>query len=171
VAPSLRPYQGECWYRSASFYAALCRRARAASRKSSVTRVREEGAACSDWRVDGQQLNAINQERLARGYPPIEAEVVFLGQHIFNSRVKRDSYSIDDVIDQIASAMDAASVARETFRGTTLESLGKREDQYGNRVRDLAVLECSARHPRPELFSIIPKGDVNKPKKKAAHSS
>jgi hypothetical protein len=117
------------------------------------------------------QLNAINQERLARGYPPIEAEVVFLGQHIFNSRLKRDGYSIDDVIEQIASAMDAESVARETFRGTTLQSLGRREDRYGNRVRDLAVLECSARHPRPELFSVIPKGDVNKPKKKAAHSS
>jgi hypothetical protein len=31
------------------------------------------------------------------------------------------------------------------------------------------VLECSARYPRPELFSVVPKGDANKPNKKAAH--
>jgi hypothetical protein len=31
-------------------------------------------------------------------------------------------------------------------------------------VKDLAVLECTAHHPRPELFSVMPKGDKNKPK-------
>ena len=117
-------------------------------------------------RLTDAQLVSINDERIRCNYPPIEAEVVFLGQHAFNSRIRDDGYTVDDVVEQIASAMEADSIARESFRGTTLESTRPRNDSYGNAVRDRAVLECTARHPRPELFSVIPKGDVNKPKKK-----
>ncbi|HWR54679.1 MAG TPA: hypothetical protein VN428_26460 [Bryobacteraceae bacterium] len=112
------------------------------------------------------QLEAINRERDAGGYPRIDAEVVFLGQHIFKSRALRDGYALEDIIDQIASAMDAASVARPTRWMTVVENPTPRADRYGNCVRDRIVLECSARYPRPELFSVIPKGDTNKPNKR-----
>jgi hypothetical protein len=69
--------------------------------------------------LTGAQLDAINHERRAHGYPAIVAEVVFVGRHVYESRIVRDGYSIDG----------------------------------------------SARHPRPELFSIVPKGDRIKPKR------
>lgn len=50
------------------------------------------------------QLAAINDERRARGYPTIVAEVVFMGCHVYASRIERDGYTIDDVLDQIATA-------------------------------------------------------------------
>ena len=56
------------------------------------------------------QLNAINAARRAGGYPPMVAEVVFIGRHVHESRIVRDGYSTEDVIDQIASGMDAAAV-------------------------------------------------------------
>jgi hypothetical protein len=119
------------------------------------------------------QLDAINQERAKASahwpsedprYPPMTAEVVFLGRHVFESRIVRDGYTIDDVIDQIASAMDSASVVLDTPKMTAMENPCPRADGYGNSVRDRIVFECSARHPRPELFSVVPKGDSIKPK-------
>ena len=89
-----------------------------------------------------------------------------MGQHIYNSRIVGDGYTIEDVPDQIASAMAADAVVLDTSPMTGLESPAPRTDRYGNQVRDRLVLECTARHPRPELFSVIPKGDRNKPKKK-----
>jgi hypothetical protein len=38
------------------------------------------------------QLAAINDERYARGHPPIVAEVVFIGRHVYQSRMIRDGY-------------------------------------------------------------------------------
>jgi hypothetical protein len=35
--------------------------------------------------------------------------VVFIGAHLYRSRVERDGYTIDDVVGQIISAMSAAS--------------------------------------------------------------
>ena len=110
------------------------------------------------------QLEAINGIRRVHGHPPIVAEVVFLGRHVQQSRIKRDGYSIDDVIDQIASAMEAASVVYQTTTMTAMENPTSRADRYGNLVRDRVIFECSARHPRPELFSVVPKGDHVKPK-------
>jgi hypothetical protein len=111
------------------------------------------------------QLDAINQERRVSGYPPIVAEVVFVGRHIYESRVVRDGYTKEDVIDQIASGMDAAAMVLKTHAMTAMENPNLRADRYGNSVRDRVVLECSARHPRPELFSVVPKGDLIKPKR------
>lgn len=112
------------------------------------------------------QLEAINLRRCAGGFPPIRAEVVFLGQHIFNSRARGDGYTIEDIVDQIESGMsDASRLVR--LRGmTALENSAPRADRYGNLVRDRIVLECSAKYPRPELFSVIPKGDAIKPNKR-----
>ena len=116
------------------------------------------------------QLESINEARDECGYPPMKAEIVLLGQHIYDSRVLRDSYTIEDVIDQIASGVDDNAIFIKTPHMTALENPIQRADRYGNSVRDRIVLECSARYPRPELYSVIPKGDFNKPKK-AAHSS
>ena len=111
------------------------------------------------------QLDAINQERKVSGYPLIVAEVVFVGRHIYESRLVRDGYMREDVIDQITSGMDAAAMVLKTHAMTAMENPNLRADRYGNLVRDRVVLECSARHPRPELFSVVPKGDLIKPKR------
>ena len=115
--------------------------------------------------LTAEQLAAINDNRRARGNPAIVAEVVFVGRHIYESRIVRDGYSIDDVVDQISSAMGAAGVVIQTATMTAIESPDSRADRYGNSVRDRAIFECSARHPRPELFSVVPKGDITKPKR------
>jgi hydroxymethylpyrimidine/phosphomethylpyrimidine kinase len=112
-----------------------------------------------------RQLKEINQARVARvpPLPPVVGEVLFYGRHMHKSRVVRDGYTVEDVIDQIVSAMDAAAEFVHTPNMTTVQNLTGRPDRYGNIVKDLAVFECSARHPRPELFSVMPKGDANKP--------
>lgn len=112
-----------------------------------------------------QQLQVINAERQSRtpALPPVIQEVLFIGGHIYTSRVVRDYYTIDDVIDQITSAMDGHAVVIPVPKMTALEIQQPRADRYGNMVRDRMVLECSTRHPRPELYSVMPKGDNIKP--------
>jgi len=111
------------------------------------------------------QLEALNQQRQLPLYPPMIEEVVFIGSHIYNSRIEEDGYTIDDVLDQIASAMDSISVVHAGPGMTAMQNLSPRADRYGNFVRDKLILECSGRYPRPELFSVMPKGDRIKPKK------
>ena len=94
---------------------------------------------------------------------PVVAEVLFFGSHIYQSRCVRDGYTLDDVIDQIVSAMDSASVLVGNLPMQAIENPNLRADRYGNQVHDRAVFECMSRHPRPELFSIMPKGDRNRP--------
>ena len=117
-------------------------------------------------RLTNAQLESLNKKRAAHGYPPIDAEVVFLGQHIYNSRIAADGYTIEDVLDQLASGMDARAVVLDTSPMTALENPNARADRYGNLVRDRIVLECSLRHPKPEIFSVIPKGDRSRPAKR-----
>jgi hypothetical protein len=112
-----------------------------------------------------EQLDGINQQRESPNHPPIVAEIVFIGHHVYKSRIVDDGYTIDDVIDQIASGMDSAAVVLRTHKMTAMENPNPRADRYGNSVRDRVVFECSVRHPRPELFSVVPKGDRLKPKK------
>jgi hypothetical protein len=115
-----------------------------------------------------EQLNALNRIRAAHKppLPPVTDEVLFYGRHLYGSRVVRDGYTVEDVFDQIASAMSGDSVLVPHPRSTVLQNPRSRADRYGNMVMDLAVLECTAHHPRPELFSVMPKGDKNKPKTK-----
>jgi len=108
------------------------------------------------------QLATINARRNEEGLKPIVPEVLFVGWHVYRSRVLRDGYSIADVIDQIESAMTGEAVVEYQ---TWIENPVLRADRYGNLVKDRAILECSVRHPRPELFSVIPKGDRIKPQK------
>jgi hypothetical protein len=72
---------------------------------------------------------------------------------------------MDDVLDQIVSAMDETAIAIHNPARTIIHNRRGRPDRYGNIVKDLAVLECTGRYPRPELFSVMPKGDFIKPKK------
>jgi len=118
-------------------------------------------------KLTDKQLEEINRVRVAHvpPLPPLVAEVIFYGRHVYRSRVVRDGYTVEDVIDQIVSAMDAAASFVHNPAMTILQNRTGRADRYGNIVWDLAVLECTARHPRPELFSVMPKGDVHKPKK------
>ncbi|OAU96701.1 hypothetical protein AO385_0014 [Moraxella catarrhalis] len=50
-------------------------------------------------------------------------------------------------------------------RMTAIQSITPRNDGYGNLVTDRAIFELTAKKPRAELFSVIPKGDNNKPPK------
>ena len=109
------------------------------------------------------QHAAINAQRLTEGRPPLmDAEILFLGKHLFNSR-HADGYSIDDMVTQIDSALSAQSEVLPTKKMSALCNLHRRADGYGNHVNDVAVLELSARRPKAELFSTIPRGDLIKP--------
>jgi hypothetical protein len=110
------------------------------------------------------QLSKMNEERAQRGFPPMHSKVVFVGQHVYDSRITEDGYSVDDVIAQITSAMDECSVFHANPKMNSLVHEAGREDGYGNSVFDEAVFECSVRYPKPELLSVIPKGDRIKPK-------
>ena len=112
-----------------------------------------------------EQLGQINAGRFANSLNPIISEVVFVGAHIYKSRAIRDGYTIEDVVDQISAAMDTTAVVIDALHMTIMESTNLRADRYGNLVRDRIVFECSARHPRAELFSVMPKGDMHKPPK------
>lgn len=106
----------------------------------------------------------INAHRSKQGLPRLESsEVVFLGRHLYNSRVVTDGYSIDDILDQIESAMSASSTVIATHKMTALKNKAARSDRYGNQVCDEAVFELTQRRPKAELYSVVPKGDKNKP--------
>jgi len=111
------------------------------------------------------QLEAVNEKQNEAGLPLLISEVIFVGWHIYKSRILKDGYRIEDVVDQIASALSCESVVLDSKHMTAFENPNVRKDCYGNEVNDRAILECMARHPRPELFSVIPKGDAIKPKK------
>jgi len=94
-------------------------------------------------------------QNLAGGESP---EIVYIGRHHFHSR-SAQGYTVDDMLLQIRSglAADAAPFLRGAM--TSLWSVNERDDGYGKRVRDQAVFEMTARKPRVELYSVIPKGD------------
>jgi hypothetical protein len=109
-----------------------------------------------------RQLGAINQSRQHRAdpLPVVIAEVLFIGQHVYNSRIIRDAYTIDDVMDQIQSAMHEDAAFIPTSKMAAIQNHMRRLDRYGHYVYDMAIFECTSRHPRPELFSVVPKGDT-----------
>jgi hypothetical protein len=114
------------------------------------------------------QLEAVNRNRLAHNasLPLIVAEVVFIGAHVYRSRIERDNYTINDVVEQIVSAMSQDSALVGKLPMQAIENPTPRADRLGNTIHDRAVFECMSRHPRPELYSVIPKGDHIKPEKK-----
>jgi len=126
-------------------------------------KIKVKVAAVEIGTLTDAQLAAINAQQDANGLPRSTREIVFHGWHVYKSRIIRDRYTIDDVVDQIVSAMSDNSVVQATEYMTAMENPVPREDRYGNIVNDRVVFECSARHPRPELFSVVPKGDRIKP--------
>lgn len=114
-------------------------------------------------RLTQQQFADINAEREILKLPPLEnPEVVYMGRHHYKSR-SADGYSISDMYEQARSAMSENSEVHASARMTALENPTARADGYGNNVHDRAILELTQRKPRAELFSVIPKGDKNKP--------
>ena len=109
------------------------------------------------------QLDSLNRQRSKAGLAPLNGLVCFVGRHVYQSRIVGDCYTAEDVVDQIKSAFSEASTAHLSPKMSSLRNPLPRADRYGNQVRDECVLECFAHHPRAELFSVIPKGDKNKP--------
>lgn len=111
------------------------------------------------------QIHTINAQKESRGLPPIEdPEIVFLGRHAYESRALRDGYTIEDMVTQIACALASSAIATVSPRMTSIRSTELRSDGYGNEVLDEAIFELTARKPKAELYSVVPKGDRKKPK-------
>lgn len=105
------------------------------------------------------QLKFINEKRSEDGLLPIEAVILFVGRHLYKSRCVEDGYTIEEVMLQIENAFAEDSIVN-CDRGTALVSSKDRDDGNGHRsIRDEAVFECTQKHPNPELYSIIPRGD------------
>ena len=112
------------------------------------------------------QLSMLNAERAGRNFKAMTARVLLVGAHIYESRVRRDGYSFDDVILQIESALHHTAMFTPGPSMSEIVSCSERDDGYGNRVIDTAVLGCDSKYPHSELYSIIPKRDHVKPSKK-----
>jgi hypothetical protein len=112
-----------------------------------------------------KQLDAINADRRQRQPPlaEIKAEIVFDGRHMHKSRCIDNGYSIEEVIEQIVSAVCETAEFMPEGRMTTITTITPGQDRRGNQVIDRAIFECSQRKPRPELYSVIPKGDKIRP--------
>lgn len=112
------------------------------------------------------QRQAINEQRLLDDLPPIAAEILFVGVHVYRSRVLKDGYEFEDVIDEAESALSAASEVIITPYMTAMQNPRPRADRLGNQVHDRAILECTRYRPNAELFSLQPKGDRIRPANK-----
>jgi hypothetical protein len=111
-----------------------------------------------------RQFEDINLARLdAKLHPLGQNEIVFIGRHLYQSR-HRDGYAVEDMIVQIRHALAQEAVAVVTEKMSCLRNLRGRTDRWGNTIYDQAIFEMTARKPRAELFSVIPKGDTIRPK-------
>lgn len=109
------------------------------------------------------QFAAINVSRAARDLHLLEQnEILFMGRHLHASRTK-DGYHIEDIVTQIVSALSADALAHLDSFVSYTQNPNARDDGYGNQVNDRAVFEMTARKPRAELYSVMPKGDNIKP--------
>jgi hypothetical protein len=117
--------------------------------------------------LTADQFKRINQLRVAGDFAPLDQPVlVYKGAHHFKSRVTGDGYSFDDLYAQIDAATHPDATVDMQKHMTTLISPIQRNDGYGFKVRDRAILELTSRKPKAELFSVIPKGDAGGPKKR-----
>jgi hypothetical protein len=98
--------------------------------------------------------------------PPGSSRLVYLGRHHYDSRVRRDGYTIGDLVLQLEAALAESSTIEIAKHMTAVVSASERVDGYGNSVRDRAILELQARKPRAEVYSAIPKGDRVSPRNK-----
>lgn len=113
-----------------------------------------------------EQHEAINAHKASVGLPLLESpEIVFIGSHLYRSRVTRDGYTLEDVMLQIEYALADTALVLSSPKMTAIRSTVHRQDGYGNEVLDEAVFELTQRKPRAELYSVVPKGDKIKPTK------
>jgi hypothetical protein len=100
----------------------------------------------------------VNAQREEEELPPVFAEVLFDGRHLYNSRCVEDGYSIDEVLEMISIAFSDASDVAPGW-ATVLISSATRVNKDGRTIRDEAVFECHGKKPHPELLSVVPRGD------------
>jgi len=55
------------------------------------------------------QVSAINAHRRSRNLGDINKEILFVGKHLYDSRVLQDGYEVNDVIKQITGGLDSNS--------------------------------------------------------------
>ncbi|MDR3773330.1 MAG: hypothetical protein P4L26_08285 [Terracidiphilus sp.] len=113
-----------------------------------------------------EQIAKINEARVSMGFPALLPEILFHGSHLYVSRCVKDNYTIDQVLEQIESALGESSVVDPSPPAVVLRNPNKRFDHKGNPVNDKAVFECSGRQPYADLYSVIPDGDGLKEKPK-----
>lgn len=117
-----------------------------------------------------EQFSEINRIRVEKNKDELKNnEIVFIGKHLYNSR-SNDGYTINDMILQIISALDESSKACHHGKMSGIQNQTPRDDGLQNQVKDMAVFEMTTKKPRAELFSVIPKGDQNKPTPKSKSS-
>ena len=90
-----------------------------------------------------EQLAAINALKLRHELPLITEEITFVGRHIYENRVLQNSYTIEDVLDQIYSGMQPSSTIVEEGWMVGLRNPTKRADRYGKQVNDTVIFKCS----------------------------
>jgi hypothetical protein len=113
-----------------------------------------------------EQIVKINEARITMGFSALRPEILFHGSHLYRSRCVGNGYTIDQVLEQIQSALSGASVIDFSRPSLVLYNPNKRMDHEGKLVNDAAVFECTGRHPYADLYSVVPKGDGRmKPKK------
>jgi hypothetical protein len=106
-----------------------------------------------------KQLSQINEAGILRGFPGLRPEILFHGTHLYKSRFLRDAYSIEEILEQIQSALSEASEVVPSASSTVIRNPNERRDRHGNSINDEAVFECTGRYPYAELYSVIPRGD------------
>ncbi|MGA2207212.1 MAG: hypothetical protein ABSG10_10845 [Terracidiphilus sp.] len=116
-------------------------------------------------RLTTVQIEAINAQQMAENLPLSIDEVVFVGRHIYKRRIVEDGYVIEDIVDQIESALAGESQVFTNKYMTAIRNPIPRKDRFGNLVNDEAILECTRYRPYPDLFSVMPKGDKIRPEK------
>lgn len=116
-------------------------------------------------RLTTVQIEAINAQQMAENLPLSIDEVVFVGRHIYKRRIVEDGYVIEDIVDQIESALAGESQVLTNKYMTAIRNPIPRKDRFGNLVNDEAILECTRYRPYPDLFSVMPKGDKIRPVK------
>jgi hypothetical protein len=78
----------------------------------------------------------VNAQQATEDLPLSVDEVLFVGRHIYTRRILGDGYTIDDIIDQIESAMDEGSMVIANEYMTAIKNPVARKDRLGNLVRD-----------------------------------
>jgi hypothetical protein len=88
-----------------------------------------------------EQLTIINEARRERNFQPIDQVIVFLGKHLYESRCLPDGYTMEDVLDKVASALSEFSIAGHT-RSATLSNPNERLDILRRNYYSTLCLRC-----------------------------